>query len=282
MQSSALTELSFVTTLTDIPGVTVAGGLGQQLRFLNNNSSLGGSFGAKFTEAHNNSAKPGQLDFAAAVLDARVSLIGAQTVGELVTRCAEATKQELFCDPRYARRPLHLRGTSARAGDISQALARCLTGTWRKVGLGFVLTDDLVPLAIRMGHIHDWLSAAQTQLDQAREGTGAAGTMQAAFLRWSDDDPNRPDAALAERLTRQSKDGQPGPLAVRMGELSPTLRAQVDKQIATYQNNNNGDPNRAPLNTEKILYSPQTELELLVPGYDPIPVHARDRDSKRG
>ena len=57
-----------------------------------------------------------------------------------------------------------------------------------------------------------------------------------------------------------------------MSDLSPTLRAQVDKQIAAYHSNNNGDPNRAPLNTEKILYSPQTELELLVPGYDPIPV----------
>ena len=272
VQSVAQTELPFITRLTDIQGVTLSDGLSQRVQFLSNGSSSGSSFGAKFTEPHNNSAKLGQLDFAAAVLDARVSLLGVPTVGELVTRCAEATKLELFCDPRYARRPLHLRGTSARAGDISQALARCLTGTWRKVGPGFVLTDDLVPLAIRMGHIHDWLSAAQAQLDQAREGTGATDALQSTYLRWSDDDPNRPDAALAERLARQEKDGQPGPLSVRMSELSPTVRAQVDKQIAAFQNNNNGDPNRAPLNTEKILYSPQTELELLVPGYDPIPV----------
>ncbi|WP_395139778.1 hypothetical protein, partial [Armatimonas sp.] len=120
--------------------------------------------------------------------------------------------------------------------------------------------------------IQDWLSAAQAELDRAREGTGAAAALQATYLQWTDDDPNRPDAALAERLARQEKDGQPGPLAVRMSELSPSLRAQVDKQIAAFQNNNNGDPNRAPLNTEKILYSPRTELELLVPGYDPIPV----------
>ncbi|WP_395139728.1 hypothetical protein, partial [Armatimonas sp.] len=177
-------EFSFVTTLTDIQGVTLSEGLNQRLSFVNNGNSSGGSFGAKFTEPHNNSAKPGQLDFAAAVLDVRVSLIGVQTVGELVKRCADATKLELFCDPRYAHRPLHMRGTSARAGDISQALARCLTGTWRKVGPGFVLTDDLVPLAIRMGRIQDWLSAAQAELDRAREGTGAAAALQATYLQW--------------------------------------------------------------------------------------------------
>ena len=266
--------LNFVTSLTEIPGVTLSQNIRQSfdINDLSRMSSSSGTFGATFTAPRNNSSKPGQLDFASPLLDATVSLIGVKTVGELVTRCAEATNLELFCDPRYAHRTLHLRGTSARAGDISQALARCLTGTWRKVGPGFVLTDDLVPLAIRMGRIQDWLSTAQAELDWAREGTGAAATLQATYLRWSDDDPNRPDAALAERLARQEKDGQPGPLAVRMSELSPTLRAQVDKQIAAYHSNNNGDPNRAPLNTEKILYSPQTELELLVPGYDPIPV----------
>uniref|UniRef100_UPI00286B09D8 hypothetical protein n=1 Tax=Armatimonas sp. TaxID=1872638 RepID=UPI00286B09D8 len=260
--------LSFVTSLTDIPGVTLSQNIRRSfdLNDLSTIGSSGGTFGATFTSPRSNSSKPSQLEYASPLLDATVSLVGVKTVGELVVRCGVATKQELFCDPRYASLAVHLRGPSARAGDICQALARCVTGTWRRVGPGYVLTDDLVPLAIRMGRIHDWLTAAQQNLTKMQEGADErADAMLAAYLTWSDDDPNRPDAALATKLT-------PNTQALRVSELSPALREQVAKQIAFYQNNPNGDPNRAPINTDKIIYTPQTVLELLPPGYDPVPV----------
>lgn len=264
---------SFVTSLTDIPGITLSQGVNQSPWFLVNGSS-GGTFGASFTELRSNATKPGELDFASSLLNARVSLVGTQTVGELVRRCGEATKQELFCDPRYANRALHLRGTSARAGDICHALARCVTGTWRKVGPGYVLTDDVVPLAIRMGRIHDWLTAAQSALDKVREGADErAATMQAAYLQWSDDDPNRPDEALARRLEQFERDAPADKkLSLRIRELPEAVRMRAEQQIVSFQNVNNGDSNRSPINTEKVIYEPQTVLELLPPGHDPVRV----------
>jgi hypothetical protein len=266
--AEAQTDLLFVTSLTTVPGVTLSQNVRRTFD-LNGLSLIGnnaGTFGATFTAPRSNSSKPSQLEYASPLLDTTVSLVGAKTVGELVKRCGVATKQELFCDPRYASLAVHLRGPSARAGDICQALARCVTGTWRKVGPGYVLTDDLVPLAIRMGRIHDWLTAAQQNLTKLQEGADErTDTMLAAYLTWSDDDTNRPDEALTAKLTQNTQ-------ALRVSELSPALREKVAKQIALYQNTPSGDPNRAPINTDKIIYTPQTVLELLPPGYDPVPV----------
>ena len=273
--SSRNIDLSFVTSLTDISGITLSQELNQGFSFIGNGASSGGTFGATFTEPRSNGSKPSQLEYASSLLDARVSLLDIKTVGELVKRCGEATKQELFCDPRHANRAVHLRGISARAGDICHALARSVTGTWRKVGPGYVLTDDVVPLAIRMGRIHDWLTAAQQSLDKAREGADERATaMLAAYLQWSDDDPNRPDGALASRLAQFERDAPEGKkLSLRIRDLPEAVRLRAEQQIVSFQTVNNGDPNRSPINTEKVIYEPQTVLELLPPGHDPVRVH---------
>ncbi len=273
--SSRNIDLSFVTSLTDISGITLSRELNRGFSFIGNGGSSGGTFGATFTEPRSNSSKPSQLEYASSLLDARVSLVGVQTVGELVKRCGEATKHELFCDPRHANRAVHLRGISARAGDICHALARSVTGTWRKVGPGYVLTDDVVPLAIRMGRIHDWLTAAQQSLDKAREGADErAAAMQATYLQWSDDDPNRPDEALASRLAQFERDAPADKkLSLQIRELPETVRLRAEQQIINFQNVNNGDPNRSPINTEKVIYEPQTVLELLPPSRGPVRVH---------
>ncbi|MBB6053075.1 hypothetical protein [Armatimonas rosea] len=265
------TDIAFVTSLTEISGVTIA-----RASSLSNFRS-GGSFGATFTTPQSNSAKPGQLDFTASALDKPVSLKDAKTVGELVRRCGETTGNELFCDPRYADRQVHLRGTQARTGDVLQALARGVAGTWRKVGPGYVLTDDLTPLAIRMGRIHDWLTAAQDALETARAGAEERSEAQkAALLRWHPDDPSRPTGTLAERLAAfeaqwqqqpflKTPDGgwRPNELTLRLSDLPDTLRAQAEQQLTKAVSS---------VFTDRVVYEPQTVLELLPPSYPPIRV----------
>ena len=125
-----------------------------------------------------------------------------------------------------------------------------------------------------MGRIHDWLTAAQQSLDKAREGADErAAAMQATYLQWSDDDPNRPDEALASRVAQFERDAPEGKkLSLRIRDLPEAVRLRAEQQIISFQTVNNGDPNRSPINTEKVIYEPQTVLELLPPGHDPVRV----------
>lgn len=280
----SIADISFVTSLTEISGITIALDT-TTVRIPAFRS--GGSFGATFTAPRSNSAKPGQLDFTASALDKRVSLKDTKTVGELVRRCGETAGYELFCDPRYADRQVHLRGTQARTGDILQALVRGVAGTWRKVGPSYVLTDDLTPLAIRMGRIHDWFTAAQDALETARAGAEERSEAQkAALLTWNPDDPSRPTGTLVERLAAfeaqwqqqpflKTPDGgwRPNELTLRLSELPDSLRAQAEQQLT--RANSSVLPDR-------VVYEPQTVLELLPPNYPPVRVRWAAEGYPRG
>jgi hypothetical protein len=109
-------------------------------------------------------AKPSQLAFDAPALDVRVSLVGAQTVDDLVGRVAKATGLELFADQRVGRLPVWTKGNAARAGDLLEALARAITGAWRQVTPAapgtnrpvYVLADDVVGIGVRYARLWEW------------------------------------------------------------------------------------------------------------------------------
>lgn len=216
------------------------------------------NFGATFSAPEGLHLKPSELDFASPALDKTVPLAGADTVREVVRRVATATGYELYCDPRYATRRVYLRGESARAGDILKAVCWGTAGTFRRVGTAYVLTEDLTPLAIRLGKIQDWRTGAQARLDALRVSTDRErAEYQQKYIDWSN-----------TRLTLTSRPGERVPLS----QLPENLRREIQGQMDQWTKTPNGDPNRAPLNQAVIHYTPRMELELLVPMVGSVPV----------
>lgn len=105
-----------------------------------------------------NTLKPSDLDYDSKALQASVPLAGLKTVGDLVTRVGQLSGLELYADPHYAAKTLTLTGpmTMVPAKDLLRAVCVCVTGTFRKVGPAYVLTDDLIGVGVRRKHLQDW------------------------------------------------------------------------------------------------------------------------------
>jgi len=126
-----------------------------------------------------NAPKEGQLDLDGRALGVRVPLAGLKTVGDLVSRVGTLARLEVYADAHYEKKVLSITGpaTSARAADLLRALAFCLTGTYRRVGPAFVLTDDIQGVGTRRQALaeFDADTAARRQAALDRAATALAG-----------------------------------------------------------------------------------------------------------
>ncbi len=111
-----------------------------------------------------NVLKPSDLDWDSKPLQISVPFAGVKTVGGLVTRIGQTTQLELYADPHYADKTLTITGpmTTAPASDLLRAVCVCITGTLRKVGPVYVLTDDLVGIGVQRKRLNDWEGQANT------------------------------------------------------------------------------------------------------------------------
>lgn len=175
-------------------------------------------FGVNLLSIVPNKFKPSQLDYAASVLNASVSLEGANTLGDLINRIHDATRLELYADGRVAGLPLLTRGGQARAGDLLKALALAVTGTYRRVGPAFLLTSDLTGIGTRQMRLTEWqeqIRAEVAQMEQEivrqiREHSGAKSGIRSLGYAPNDPAPLTPEIEqearqhpelAAERLT---------------------------------------------------------------------------------
>lgn len=216
-----------------------------------------------------NHLKPGDLDFAATALDAPVRLSDIQTVGEAVKRCAEATHLELYADGRMARLPLYLRAganVSVRSGDLLKGLCWMLTGTFRKVSNGkdaaLLLTDDRAGYGTRMARIYQvrTATAAVRGPGSAIRESDSVVSGKEAWRLLSDSPYHRftPTGSL-----RQALDTAAGNARVRPGDLSEEIRQEITQATEGYRGN-------IPLNQDQIAVRIFPQLELLVPGLEPV------------
>ena len=130
-------------------------------------------FGVQVRAVVPNMPKPSDLEYDAKALQARVSLAGIKTVGDLVSRIGGAAKLELYADRRYEARSVTCFGLpSARAADLLPALALCVCGAYRKVGPAYVLTDDLVGEGTRQMILSRFVEAADLARHGALAGAG--------------------------------------------------------------------------------------------------------------
>ena len=123
-------------------------------------------YSVSFRSVVPNRLKPGQLNTAAHALDALVSLQGADTVQDLIARIAAATHIELYVQASEAKWPVAVAGDRVRAGDLLQALALALTGTYRKVENAYILTGDLEGRGTRVWKIANWVAEQQEKVER--------------------------------------------------------------------------------------------------------------------
>lgn len=103
-----------------------------------------------------NRLRQSQLNYQAPQFKAKLPLKSGEKLSELLDRIANATGIELYADMRYAPMPMVETGTEASIADLLQAIALGVTGTYRRVGTAYVLTQDLVGIGAHKARIAVW------------------------------------------------------------------------------------------------------------------------------
>ncbi len=227
-----------------------------------------------------NRLKPGHLTFDAPTLQAAVSLEGGDmpstapappppptlTVKELLKRVEKATRVELYADPRVANLPVWTAGKSARAGDILKALCYAVTGTFRKVGPVFVLTDDVMGIGTRRALLSDWGQdvGAQGQKLRADLDKRIQEIQPGQFMDFAPDDPLAVDAAtlkkMDERRRAMRQQYTPDADSIPVADLPPAFQQQLTAFLAERQ----GD-HMKNARTDRVRLDVQARMSYLVP-----------------
>lgn len=227
-----------------------------------------------------NTLKPSDLDWDSKALQVSIPIAGLKTVGDLVTCIGQGSGLKLYANPHYAAKALTFTGpmTTAPAKDLLRAVCVCVTGTFRRVGPAYVLTDDLIGVGIRRKHLQDWESQANYSENSMR--SKLAPTMlehHAADVRKlkAFGDPLGLTQEEATALT-------PDPLLMSMpgiedtdypfAKLPPSQQAWMKQRAEDYeekrQNNALGDVGAAQENpdfTHDVSLRMNAQLQFLVP-----------------
>jgi len=122
------------------------------------------NFGADPRKVVPNVAKPSQLNYRSSRFDAQVSLPPQSTIKDVLRAAGAATGTEILSDIRVSGLTVQSFGAKVRAGDLLEAIALCVTGTYRKVDTAFVLTSDLTGMGARALKFAAWEAAISKEL----------------------------------------------------------------------------------------------------------------------
>jgi hypothetical protein len=207
-------------------------------------------FGVPVRAVVTNILKQSQLDYSERALQRTVSLAGAKTVGDLIARIGAVTGVEMYADARLEGLDVTTMGeTTARASDVLQAIAYCVTGTYRQVGPAFVLTDEITGIGTRMQLWRDYeqeaASMAAKPIDAAVDKIDARRTP--ADLPWFE---SPGDYNSAQKLaTAQQLKVPPSATAAYMpyafstfAQLTPGQQEMMSRAISDWNSQISGTP----------------------------------------
>jgi hypothetical protein len=213
-----------------------------------------------------NTRKPSDLNYRSKALEVSVSLKNANTIDELVTRVAAATRVELYADRRYGKLPVQCWGESASAADVLEAIAFSVGGTFRRVSDGtttlYILTCDQEGL--------DSHRARRTALATRRNLLG-----QEAFLplfqtikkrkpeQWLAFSPNDPYKLTPELLQKMAPKRDRSRATLPVAELPESIQTEIQRQLKESVKY----ANQAPLNTKEVAMDTNLKLSYLVPDF---------------
>jgi len=113
-------------------------------------------FGVQIRKVVDNRLKPSNLDTKLKSLNRPISLAPKMTIDEICRLASAASGLRLMADVRIGSLTVETVGQSARAGDVLQALALCVTGSYRKVGDITILTSDLEGIGTKRLRLAFW------------------------------------------------------------------------------------------------------------------------------
>ncbi len=125
------------------------------------------TYGVTIQKTVPNVLKHGQLDTSR--LDGTVALPTQTTVGKAAALAGQATGREILADLRVRDRKVTSPGGRVRAGDLLDALALAVEGTYRRVGGAFLLVSDVTGLGTRKLRLTVWEQDLDLQLRQKEE-----------------------------------------------------------------------------------------------------------------
>ena len=227
-----------------------------------------GTYGVLLHGEMMNAPKPSELDFDLPALAARVALKPdavsdkGLTVGEVVRRAGMASHLELYADRRIGSLPVWYYGASAPARDLLRALCLSVTGTFRKVGPAFVLTDDVVGIGTRLAAQQDWLEEAKAQQEEMLETLQAYPLSKPLLMSLSfpPNDPLAADGATVAKILA-------GYGQVYSGDYQVALSGHLASQQAVFQERiDDALKQEQPVRTDAVALNINLRMAYLVPG----------------
>lgn len=230
-----------------------------------------------------NRLKPSDLDFNAAQLDPHVTFDGIQTVEPLMERLRQTTgARVVLADARLGGQTVKFWGESARAGDVLQALCRCVGGTFRKVGTGqeafYVLTDDRVGLGTRLAAFGEWRNTASSQ--RWRNNEKLRKTMESLDIRSmaSLEDPYglSPEQRDLVEKSRYNFSGSQQDRGLSISSLPASMQAYVQKTLdktPTFRFNDGTGEQEQSLRKDRVMIHSNYKLQFVVPGWGEADSH---------
>ena len=187
-----------------------------------------GAFGVEVRATVPNAPKKGALD--TSVLNATVVLPERTTVADALARIGTATGREILADARVRAQSATFPGGKARAGDLLDALALAVAGSYRKVDSAYLLAANVEGTAARNLRLVLWQEGIEVELRRRKAEWRAklAASGLAAATDFPANGVGAPTLSVRDRLDRHARD--PGaPEFFSTEELSSEQRAFLDR-----------------------------------------------------
>jgi len=167
-------------------------------------------FGVQIRKVLENRLKPSDLNYKLKALDVVVNLSKTVTLDDFCRSIGASCGLKLIPDVRIGDFIATCYGPTARAGDVLQALALSVTGTFRKVADSYVLTSDLEGIGAKRLKVDTWKSDLTLQTGERTEEwkrlIGSAGGSRS--IGFPTDSPLRINDSMAKFMSGdQENDG---------------------------------------------------------------------------
>ena len=222
-----------------------------------------------------NRPKRSQLNYEAAALRVAVPIKDLKTVGDIIAAVSMRTGIKFYADARYETKKLTwvVSGRdSAPASEILQALAFCVTGTYRRVGTAFVLADDIAGVGTRCKIVQDFEEECDAQRASAVQDAQKTIKADPERKKQKFDSFGDPFAMTPE----QEKAPPPNPqwhqglaeTALPLDKLTPRQQDAVADFEAAQKKQPTYDEQWAPDFTKNVHVVKDLSVQMLISGVD--------------
>jgi len=183
------------------------------------------AFGAAIRRTAENRPKRGALDtrrFAAPVA------VGPKaTIGSILAAVGRGGGTEILADAAVRDLPVLYGAGTANGGDLLDALALAVGGTYRRVGSAYLLTSDTLGRGARQLLVNAWEEGVRGGIERRQEAWREALKTRGALsgLGYAADDPAAPDERMRGGMAAHPNVWRASTLPI--GALTPNLRAFV-------------------------------------------------------